>query len=294
MSDQNLPEELERASEGEKLQKILARAGLGSRRELERWISEGRVSVDGRKASLGDRAEPHQVIRVDGRIIQDARRAPKRRILLYHKPEGEVCTRSDPEGRITVFDHLPKLRQGRWVSVGRLDLNTAGLLLFTNDGELANGLMHPRRQIVREYAVRVFGEVGPAMLKRLNKGVRLEDGPARFDSVVDAGGEGANHWYRVTLKEGRHREVRRMWEAVGVTVSRLSRIRFGPVELPRSLRTGRWQEPDATTTKAILEAAGIHEPAQAGAAKRRPTGRGKASPKKKPGKRRYLRRSGRG
>jgi len=211
---------------------------------MEQWIDDGRVSVDGSKANLGARVARHQVIRVDGKLIEPARKLPQRRLLMYHKPEGEICTRSDPGSRPTVFDHLPSLATGRWVAVGRLDLNTSGLLFFTTDGELANTLMHPRFEIEREYAVRVLGEVKPEILKRLCKGVVLDDGPARFESVQHTGGDGANQWYRVVLKEGRNREVRRLWESAGVTVSRLVRIRFGPIELPRSLRVGKWQELD--------------------------------------------------
>ncbi|GMR20627.1 MAG: 23S rRNA pseudouridine(2605) synthase RluB [Gammaproteobacteria bacterium] len=242
---------------GEKLQKVLARAGLGSRRELEGWIADGRVSVDGKVARLGDRAEAHQTLRVDGRILPASSQAPRRRVLVYYKPEGEVCTRSDPQGRPTVFQNLPGLRHSRWIMVGRLDLNTAGLLLFTTDGELANRLAHPSMEIEREYAVRVLGEVTQAMLTRLRKGVALEDGPASFDSIRDVGGEGANHWYHVTLREGRHREVRRLWEAIGVTVSRLTRVRYGPLSLPRKLRIGRWQELEMKDIQALLRAAGI-------------------------------------
>lgn len=243
---------------GEKLQKVLARVGLGSRRELERWIADGRVTVDGRVATLGDRVLPGQDIRVDGQpLAAGARHAVKRRIIAYHKPDGEVTTTRDPQGRPTVFDHLPVLRNARWIAVGRLDFNTQGLLLFTTDGELANRLMHPSSQIEREYAVRVLGEVGPEMLRRLHEGVELDDGPAHFDSIVDAGGEGANHWYHVTLKEGRHREVRRLWEAVGVTVSRLIRVRFGPVSLPRQLRAGRWMDLDDETAAQLLASVGM-------------------------------------
>lgn len=244
--------------ETEKLQKVLARHGLGSRREMESWIEGGRVSVNGRRASLGDRASEADIIRVDGRRL-DARpeRSIRHRVLAYHKPAGEVTTRKDPEGRPTVFERLPRLQTGRWIAVGRLDINTAGLLLLTNDGELANRLMHPSHQVAREYAVRVFGEVSPEMLQRLRSGVQLVDGPARFDTVVDEGGEGVNHWYRVSLKEGRNREVRRLWESQGVRVSRLARVRYGPIGLPRSLRPGRWEElaPDAVST--LREAVGM-------------------------------------
>ncbi|MDH5649282.1 MAG: 23S rRNA pseudouridine(2605) synthase RluB [Gammaproteobacteria bacterium] len=237
----------------EKLQKVLAHAGLGSRRELEQWISDGRVSIDGKVALLGARVAPHQVIRVDGKIISQSRLAPRRRVLMYYKPEGEVCTRSDPEGRPTVFDHLPPLRNGRWVAVGRLDLNTSGLLLFTTDGELANELMHPSSRIEREYAVRVLGEVKAETLTQLRKDVMLEDGPAHFDTLEHTGGEGANQWYRAVLHEGRNREVRRLWEAVGVTVSRLTRTRFGALTLPRALRRGKWTELDESAIALLTQ-----------------------------------------
>lgn len=227
----------------EKLQKVLARAGLGSRRSLEQWIQDNRVSVNGKVAHIGDRVTAEDVIRVDGHIIaQYAKEPAETRVLLYHKPEGEVCTRSDPEGRPTVFDKLPILRHGRWVIVGRLDFNTTGLLLFTTNGELANRLMHPSQQIEREYAVRILGNVDAAMINRLKKGVMLEDGKAHFDEIIDAGGTGANHWYHVVLKEGRNREVRRLWESQGVKVSRLMRVRFGQIMMPRSLRFGRYME----------------------------------------------------
>ena len=245
------------APPGEKLQKVLARAGLGSRREIEGWIAEGRVSVDGDTARLGARVSPGQTLRVDARVVPWPREGQGSAVLAYHKPEGEVCTRRDPRGRPTVFRHLPRPGRGRWINIGRLDMNTSGLLLFTTDGELAHRLMHPRQEIEREYAVRVYGQVDRAMLRRLRRGVELDDGPARFVTVQDGGGEGANHWYRVTLKEGRQREVRRLWEAVGVTVSRLIRIRFGPVALPRGLRPGRWQLLEESEVRALGRAAGL-------------------------------------
>lgn len=227
----------------EKIQKILANAGLGSRRQIEGWLSEGRIIVNGEIAKLGDRMTPDAKVRIDGREVKLIKSASqKTRVLLYHKPEGEICSRSDPEGRPTIFDHLPMLRNGRWISVGRLDFNTSGLLLLTNDGELANRLMHPSSEIEREYAVRVQGEVTPAMLKQLKKGVKLDDGIAHFETITDAGGEGTNHWYHVMVKEGRNRVVRRLWESQGVKVSRLIRVRFGDITLPRMLRKGRWAE----------------------------------------------------
>lgn len=235
----------------EKLQKILANAGLGSRRQLEQWIAAGRVSVDGQVAQLGDRVDPKAAIRVDGHLLKRLPKAASR-ILLYHKPEGQLCTRHDPENRPTVFDHLPMVRNQRWIQVGRLDFNTSGLLLFTTDGELAHRLMHPKHGLEREYAVRVLGAVPPAVLQALKAGVELEDGLAKFDSIREAGGEGANHWYHVTLSEGRNREVRRLWESQGVTVSRLIRIRFGQLSLPRALKVGRWQELSEEAIEAFL------------------------------------------
>ena len=242
------------ATSAEKLQKVLARAGIGSRREMERWIGEGRIQVDGAPASLGQRVLPGQDIRVDGQSLSaGAAHGAARRILIYRKPEGEMCTTVDPEGRPTIYDHLPRLRNGRWIAVGRLDFNTQGLLLLTTDGELANRLMHPSSEIDREYAVRVLGNADKEVLDRLRAGIDLEDGLAKFDTLVDAGGEGANHWYHVTLKEGRNREVRRLWEAVGLKVSRLIRVRYGMVTLPRGLRPGRWQEMDPKTAKQLLK-----------------------------------------
>ncbi|MCG6975285.1 MAG: 23S rRNA pseudouridine(2605) synthase RluB [Acidiferrobacterales bacterium] len=248
--------------EGEKLQKVLARAGVGSRREMERWIEAGRVSIDGSIATLGDRVLPSQTIRVDGQILRHTDSAPRRRILVYNKPEGELCTRSDPNGRPTVFEHLPRIQRGRWITVGRLDFNTSGLLLVTNDGELANKLMHPSSEIEREYAVRVQGEVTDAMARQLKQGVELEDGPAKFTSIRDAGGEGSNHWYHVTLSEGRNREVRRMWDVVGARVSRLIRVRFGPVMLPRGLSKGHWEDLDDDAARQLLATVGLEHTVQ--------------------------------
>ncbi|QOL24686.1 23S rRNA pseudouridine(2605) synthase RluB [Thalassotalea sp. LPB0316] len=227
----------------EKLQKVLARAGKGSRREMESFISQGRVSVDGKTAFLGDRVEGTEQIRVDGHLVAlQSKDKDICRVLMYNKPEGEMCTRKDPEGRPTVFDRLPKLENGRWIAVGRLDINTQGMLLFTTDGELANRLMHPSRKVEREYAVRVFGEVDDAMLQRLRNGVKLEDGPAKFNKITYRGGEGRNHWFHVVLTEGRNREVRRLWESQDVQVSRLIRVRYGDIQLQRQLPLGGWVE----------------------------------------------------
>lgn len=228
-------------TESEKLQKILARQGVASRRQAELIIEEGRVSVNGVVASLGDRATDADIIKVDGKKLSTHQKQSTR-VLLYNKPTGEVCTRSDPEGRPTVFDRLPLLRHSRWISVGRLDINTMGLLLFTNDGELANRLMHPSSQIEREYAVRILGEVTLEMIQKLKQGVLLEDGMAKFNHIESRGGEGANQWFHVVLTEGRNREVRRLWESQGVMVSRLIRVRFGSVTLPPFVRLGRWHE----------------------------------------------------
>lgn len=227
----------------EKIQKVLARSGVGSRREMERWIEAGRVFINGRKASLGDRVSEKDAVSVDNKPVKliFASESP-RRVLIYNKPLDEVCTRHDPEGRPTVFDNLPPLKQGRWIVVGRLDINTTGLLIFTTDGELANRLMHPSAQIDREYAVRVLGEVNDEMLERLKQGVLLEDGMAKFTDVRFFNGEGANKWYHCVLMEGRNREVRRLWESQGIQVNRLKRVRFGPVFLPSDVKVGTWRE----------------------------------------------------
>jgi len=227
----------------EKLQKVLARAGKGSRREMETVISAGRITVNGKVAYLGDRVEGNEQIKLDGHLVSLKSKDDELcRVLMYNKPEGEMCTRKDPEGRPTVFDRLPKLESERWVAVGRLDINTSGMLLFTTDGELASRLMHPSRKVEREYAVRVFGEVNEAMLQTLRAGVKLEDGLAKFQKITYRGGEGRNHWFHVVLSEGRNREVRRLWESQDVQVSRLIRVRYGDIELKRQLPNGGWTE----------------------------------------------------
>ncbi len=242
----------------EKIQKVLANAGLASRRQIEIWLREGRIHVNGEIAKLGDRITTQAKVRVDGRDVALIKSAnQKTRVLLYHKPEGEICSRNDPQQRPTVFDRLPLLRHGRWISVGRLDFNTSGVLLLTNDGELAHRLMHPSKEIEREYAVRVQGQVSPAMLKNLKEGVPLEGVPAHFDVITDAGGEGSNHWYHVLVKEGRNRVVRKLWESQGVKVSRLIRIRFGSIHLPRFLRRGRWMELEKEQVADLLKGAAI-------------------------------------
>ncbi|GAB4347925.1 MAG: 23S rRNA pseudouridine(2605) synthase RluB [Gammaproteobacteria bacterium] len=243
---------------GEKLQKVLARAGLGSRRQIERWIEEGRVSVNGETARLGDRVTGTERIRVDGKPVSARRLAgPPTEVIAYHKPEGQLVTRDDPQQRDTVFDHLPKLKSGRWIAIGRLDLNTSGLLLFTNNGELANALMHPSRLIQREYAVRVHGTASEEALYNLTHGVELEDGPARFEDIVDGGGSGTNHWYYVVIVEGRKREVRRLWESQGLTVNRLIRVRFGSYEMPPGLRKGRFCNLTVKEINQLRELAGL-------------------------------------
>jgi 23S rRNA pseudouridine2605 synthase len=245
----------------EKLQKVLARAGLGSRREIEIWIQEGRVHVNRQIATIGDRVNLKDELRVDGRKISwSALQIPPRRVLCYHKPAGEVCSRHDPEGRTTVFERLPSTKRGRWINIGRLDFNTAGLLLFTTDGELAYRLMHPSYNIEREYAVRILGEVDKEILKRLQEGVQLDDGMAHFNKIVYAGGNGANHWYHVSLNEGRNHEVRRLWESQGVTVSRLIRIRFGPISLPRQLWAGHYIELNRENRFTLLKLVGLNTP----------------------------------
>lgn len=243
---------------GEKLQKVLARVGLGSRREVESWIEAGRISVNGQPATLGCRVDSLDQILVDGRPVKrDIANEEARRVMLYNKPEGEVCTRDDPEGRPTVFDRLPRLKHGRWINIGRLDINTSGLLLFTTDGELANRLMHPSYQMDREYAVRVMGEVDEEMIERLKTGVMLDDGPAHFTDVVASGGEGINRWYHVCLMEGRNREVRRLWESQGMRVNRLKRVRFGPVFLGPELPVGRWREMKQNEIDALSKEVGL-------------------------------------
>lgn len=227
----------------EKLQKVLARAGFGSRRELEAWIAKGRVKVNGKVALLGDRVSDQDKIVVDGKKLAPQKKIrDERRVLLYNKPENEVSTRKDPEGRRTVFDRLPPLKHGRWVAIGRLDINTSGLLLFTTDGELANKLMHPSAQIEREYAVRVLGDVNPSMIQDMHKGVIVDGNLCRFTDIQHYGGEGANQWYHVVLMEGRNREVRKLWESQGVKVSRLKRVRFGPLFIPSSVSKGKFKE----------------------------------------------------
>jgi len=242
----------------ERIQKLLARAGVGSRREIEGWMESGRVRVNGHAVSPGDKATVGDRFELDGKRLDVTGAAETlRRVLIYNKPEGEVTSRKDPEGRPTVFDHLPRLKDHRWISIGRLDINTTGLVLFTTDGELANRLMHPSNEIDREYAVRVFGEVDDAMIERLLEGVLLEDGMAKFSDISPAGGSGLNRWFHVTLLEGRNREVRRLWESQGVKVSRLKRVRYGPIFLPSRLTMGKWEELDQKAVDLLSKSVGL-------------------------------------
>ena len=235
-----------------RLQKILALTGLGSRRDMEEAISAGRVEVNGKVAALGDKVAYGDRVRLDGKNV--ALKWPDRlpRVILYHKQEGEIVSRDDPEGRVSVFARLPKVSSSRWIAIGRLDFNTSGLLIFTTSGELANVMMHPRFEVEREYAVRVLGELTDEQMKLLTKGIELEDGVAQFNYISDEGGEGSNRWYRVILREGRNREVRRMFEHFGLTVSRLMRVRFGPVSLPGRLKRGNWTELEPQDVQKLL------------------------------------------
>ncbi|MEZ5500447.1 MAG: pseudouridine synthase [Steroidobacteraceae bacterium] len=235
--------------QGERVQKLLAASGCGSRREIEQWIRDGRVTRNGRSVTLGDRAQPGDRLQIDGREIAITAASGPGRVLLYHKPVGEVSTRRDPEGRATVFDRLPPLAEGRWIAVGRLDAHTSGLMLFTDDGEIAHGLAHPSREIPRRYLVRVRGQPDAAVRARLLAGVPLDDGPARFDDLQVRGRSAGHAWFEVALHEGRNREVRRLWEAVGFEVSRLKRIAFGAAHLPEDLAPGTWR----LATKALCE-----------------------------------------
>lgn len=243
------------------MQKWLAGQGLGSRRELESWIVAGRITVDGEIASLGQKVSGHESIRVDGRLLARAPVEPHpQRTLIYHKPIGEICTRNDPEGRPTVFEDLPRLKGQRWISIGRLDVQTSGLLLFTTDGELAHRLMHPRSALEREYAVRVQGPLVENAVEMLASGIELEDGEAHFKAIEETGGEGQNHWYRVVVAQGRNRVVRRLFEAVGGRVSRLIRVRFGPLALPRDVPRGRRRALEPSELKLLYQAADLPLP----------------------------------
>lgn len=255
-----MSEQAETNQQGERLQKVLAQAGIGSRREMEEWITTGRVTVNGVVARLGMRVMEGDRVQVDGRNVrlqlQETPTMP--RVLLYHKQEGEIVSRDDPDGRISVFDNLPRLRGQKWIAIGRLDFNTSGLLIFTTSGELANRLMHPRFEVEREYAVRVQGEMTPEQMRQMTKqGIELEDGVVRFEKLSDEGGEGFNHWYRLVLKEGRNRVVRRTFEALGLPVSRLMRVRFGIINLPPRIKRGMMAELGDAEVRAVLEWAGL-------------------------------------
>ncbi len=277
----------------ERIQKVLARMGLGSRREIESWIKDERIKVNGKLARPGDVITSNDRVELDKRQIKFPKKADTRiRVIIYHKPAGEICTRKDAQGRTTVFSKLPRLKGARWVSIGRLDINTSGLLLFTNNGDLANRLMHPSSNIDREYAVRVIGRVDEAMLKQLQKGVELEDGPAHFSDIVDSGGDGANHWYHVTLMEGRNHEVKRLWESQGVKVSRLMRVRFGPIILSRRSRPGSVTELEGKDLDALFEWANF-KPQVASSSIRVSRSTKPAGQKKISGKKSRARKSGR-
>jgi 23S rRNA pseudouridine2605 synthase len=257
-----------------KLHKVLAEAGLGSRRDMEELIIAGRVSVNGEPAHIGQRILPTDAVRINGKLIQRKTSNKPPRVLVYHKPAGEIVSHDDPEGRPSVFDRLPTMKTGKWLAVGRLDFNTEGLLLFTTSGDLANRLMHPRYSIDREYAVRTLGELEEGMRQKLLAGVELDDGVAAFTKIADGGGEGVNKWYRVVIGEGRNREVRRMFEAVGLTVSRLIRTRYGAMTLPSGLKRGRWEELEENDVRSLLAAFGIEKKGAGAPAKGQNGGKG--------------------
>ena len=241
----------------ERIQKFLAHQGLASRRQVDEMLQQGRIAVNGKTAKPGDQVSGHEKISLDGKPLRIQQVELKPRLLMYHKPVGEICSHADPEGRDDVFSGLPGLRSGRWISIGRLDINTSGLLLFTNHGELANRLMHPSHEVEREYAVRVHGDVSQDMLEQLSRGILLEDGPAKFEQIMDSGGEGRNHWYHVVLREGRNREVRRLWEAVGVEVSRLVRVRYDQFTLPKWLKPGKYRFFDDEVVEKLYQRLGL-------------------------------------
>lgn len=253
---------LEADDDTPKLHKVLAEAGMGSRRDMEELIVAGRVSVNGEPAHIGQRIMPTDQVRINGKPVKRKLASKPPRILLYHKPTGEIVSHADPEGRPSVFDNLPPMKTAKWLAVGRLDFNTEGLLLLTTSGDLANRFMHPRYSVEREYAVRVVGELSEGMRQKLLHGVELEDGPANFLRIRDGGGEGTNHWYHVALAEGRNREVRRMFEAAGLMVSRLIRTRHGPIALPKGLKRGRWEELEDNEVRGLLASVGLKAPAE--------------------------------
>ena len=244
----------------QRLHKLLALAGLGSRRDMEELIASGRVTVNGQVATVGHGVTEHDLVRLDSRPLRLPFEAELPQVLIYHKPEGEIVSQDDPEGRASVFDKLPKIKQGKWIAIGRLDMNTSGLLIFTTSGELANRFMHPRYEVEREYAVRIFGELTEGQMAQLKEGIELEDGPANFDSIIPQGGEGSNHWYQVILREGRNREVRRLFEAFQLPVSRLMRVRFGPVNLPPRVKRGKMLKLEQKEVVGLLEWAGLELP----------------------------------
>jgi 23S rRNA pseudouridine2605 synthase len=266
-ADRARPEHVQAFAPSQKLHKVLAQSGLGSRRSMEEWIREGKVTVNGSVAGVGTRVVPTDVIRIGRKVVRWPMTQRLPRVLLYHKPEGEIVSHDDPEGRASVFERLPALRGAKWLAVGRLDYNTSGLLIFTTSGELANRMMHPRFAVEREYAVRIVGQLTPEQIERLTTGIELSDGPAVCLSVEDEGGEGSNHWYRLVLREGRNRVVRRMFEALGLTVSRLIRVRFGAVALPPRLKRGQVSALPAAEVKRLLdwldETAPVQQPQQA-------------------------------
>jgi len=249
------PDELEDHSE--KLQKALATAGMGSRREMEQLIADGHVTINGMPAKVGDRVKPNDLVKMNGRLVRLSWKRQVPRVLIYHKPEGEIVSRDDPEGRPSVFDRLPSIRGGRWITVGRLDFNTEGLLVFTTNGDLANRLSHPRYEVEREYAVRLLGALTGEQMKQLLDGVELDDGVAQLESIVPAGGEGVNQWYRLVIREGRNREVRRIMEHLGLTVSRLIRVRFGPIAMPSRLKRGMQEEMPENEVQELLKWCGL-------------------------------------
>jgi len=245
---------------GQRLHKLLALAGFGSRRDMETLIESGRITINGQVAQVGAVVDEHDIVRLDSRILHLPFEAELPQILLYHKPEGEIVSQDDPEGRATVFDKLPRIKQGKWLAIGRLDMNTSGLLIFTNSGELANRFMHPRYEVEREYAVRILGELTEDQMAQLKNGIELEDGPANFESIFPQGGEGANKWYQVVIKEGRNREVRRLFEAFHLPVSRLMRVRFGPINLPPRLKRGTMLKLEQKQVVGLMEWAGLEVP----------------------------------